>query len=68
MNQYVRCIKNETLFAEDEAEDLAPHLIVGRVYKVAPPCLPVIKQYRRVSSATIVASIRASSSALRALP
>jgi hypothetical protein len=37
MNQYVRCVKNDTLFVEDEAEDLAPHLIIGRVYKVAPP-------------------------------
>ncbi|MEI2609110.1 MAG: hypothetical protein V9G20_10835 [Candidatus Promineifilaceae bacterium] len=37
MSSYVRCIQNQTLFADDLAEDFAPHLVVGRVYKVAPP-------------------------------
>jgi hypothetical protein len=37
MSQYVRCINNKTLFAEDLAEDYTPHLIIGRVYKLAPP-------------------------------
>lgn len=37
MNYYVRCIKNQTLFADDLAPDYSPHLIIGRVYKVASP-------------------------------
>lgn len=37
MGTYVRCMKNQTLFSDDLAADLAPHLITGRVYKVAPP-------------------------------
>lgn len=37
MSQYVRCLDNQTLFADDLADDLTPHLIIGRVYKVAPP-------------------------------
>ena len=37
MSKYVRCQKNQTLFSDDAAADFAPHLIMGRVYKVAPP-------------------------------
>lgn len=37
MNKYVRCIQNQTLFADDGADDFSPHLVVGKVYKVAPP-------------------------------
>ena len=37
MTTYVRCIKNQPLFADDLAEDFAPHLIIGRVYKIVPP-------------------------------
>ena len=36
MSHYVRCIHNQTLFADDLAKDYATHLMVGRVYKVAP--------------------------------
>jgi hypothetical protein len=34
---YVRCIKNETLYVDDLAETYDPFLVVGQVYKVAPP-------------------------------
>ncbi|MCI0399512.1 MAG: hypothetical protein L0332_32125 [Chloroflexi bacterium] len=37
MSKYVRCVNNPTLFVDDLAEDYAPHLILGQVYKVAPP-------------------------------
>ena len=37
MSRYVRCLKNRTLFNDDLAPDFAPHLIMGRVYRVAPP-------------------------------
>lgn len=37
MNKYVICVENQTLFADDGATDLSPHLIIGKVYKVAPP-------------------------------
>ncbi len=37
MITYVRCIKNETLYEDDLAETYDPFLIVGAVYKVAPP-------------------------------
>ena len=34
---YVRCIRNETLWMDDPAPTYDPLLIVGHVYKVAPP-------------------------------
>ena len=34
---YVRCIRNETLYEDDLAATYDPFLVVGRVYKVAPP-------------------------------
>jgi hypothetical protein len=37
MTQYVRCINNQTLFIDDLADNFAPHLVIGRVYKVVPP-------------------------------
>lgn len=37
MNKYVRCITNQTLFMHDLAGDYSPHLIIGKIYKVAPP-------------------------------
>lgn len=37
MSNYVRCVNNQTLFADDLANDYSPHLIIGRVYKVASP-------------------------------
>lgn len=37
MSQYVRCIRNETLYEDDLAPTLAPFLLVGAVYKVATP-------------------------------
>jgi hypothetical protein len=36
MSKYVICINNQTLSKDDLAEDYLPHLVVGRVYKVAP--------------------------------
>lgn len=37
MSTYARCVNNRTLFVEDLAKDFTPHLVVGRVYKLAPP-------------------------------
>jgi len=37
MSRYVRCLNNQTLFSDDFAANFAPHLIMGRVYKVTPP-------------------------------
>jgi hypothetical protein len=37
MSNYVRCVNNQTLFVDDLAKDYAPHLVIGRVYKVALP-------------------------------
>lgn len=34
---YVRCIKNDTLYEGDVADSLYPLSIIGHVYKVAPP-------------------------------
>lgn len=34
---YVRCIHNRTLWQDDPADTYDPLLIVGHVYKVAPP-------------------------------
>lgn len=35
--RYVRCIKNETLYEDDLAKTYDPFLVIGQVYKVAPP-------------------------------
>ncbi|MFZ4664236.1 MAG: ribbon-helix-helix protein, CopG family [Caldilineaceae bacterium] len=34
---YVRCVRNETLWVDDPAPTYDPLLVVGHVYKVAPP-------------------------------
>lgn len=34
---YVRCIHNQTLWKDDPAETYDPLLVVGHVYKIAPP-------------------------------
>ena len=36
MNKYARCVRNETYFQSDEAENFAPDLLVGEVYRVLP--------------------------------
>lgn len=35
--QYVKCLNNQTYFKNDLAETFEPHLLVGKVYRVAPP-------------------------------
>jgi hypothetical protein len=35
--RYVRCFNNQTLWKDDRAETFDPLLVVGHVYKVAPP-------------------------------
>jgi hypothetical protein len=35
--RHVRCIRNKTLWKDDAASTYEPLLIVGHVYKVAPP-------------------------------
>ena len=37
MSHYVRCIRNDPLYEDDGAPTLAPFLVVGAVYKIAPP-------------------------------
>ncbi len=36
MNKYVRCLRNETYFRGDAAENFTPDLLVGEVYRVLP--------------------------------
>ncbi|MEZ4707365.1 MAG: hypothetical protein R3A44_09180 [Caldilineaceae bacterium] len=45
---YVRCIKNETLWVDDLAPTYDPLLVVGRVYKVAPALPNDGEQFLRV--------------------
>ena len=35
--KYVKCINNQTYFKDDLADTFEPDLIVGKVYRVAPP-------------------------------
>lgn len=37
MTNYVRCLNNQTYFEDDLADTFAPDLLVGKVYRVAPP-------------------------------
>lgn len=37
MSKYVVCINNQTLSKDDLVENYLPHLVIGRVYKVATP-------------------------------
>lgn len=37
MMKYVKCINNQTYFKDDLAHTFEPDLIVGKVYRVAPP-------------------------------
>lgn len=37
MNQYVKCVYNKVYFKGDWGEDYEPHLMIGKVYRVAPP-------------------------------
>jgi hypothetical protein len=37
MIKYVKCINNQTLSLDEPSDTYAPELIVGQVYKVAPP-------------------------------
>jgi hypothetical protein len=37
MNQYVKCIDNKVYFKGNWGEDYYPDLIIGKVYRVAPP-------------------------------
>lgn len=37
MSKYVLCVNNQTLFADDGADDFSPHLVIGKVYKVVLP-------------------------------
>jgi hypothetical protein len=34
---YVKCLNNQTYFKNDLADTFDPHLMVGKVYRVAPP-------------------------------
>lgn len=36
MIKYVRCMRNETYFRDDPAQNFAPDLVVGDVYRVLP--------------------------------
>ena len=36
MNKYARCVRNETYFRGDAAENFTPDLLVGEVYRVLP--------------------------------
>lgn len=36
MNKYARCVRNETYFRGDAAENFTPDLTVGEVYRVLP--------------------------------
>jgi hypothetical protein len=37
MTKYVKCINNQTYFKDDMADTFEPDLVVGKVYRVAPP-------------------------------
>jgi hypothetical protein len=37
MNQYVRCVNNKVYFKGNWGETYDPDLIIGKVYRVAPP-------------------------------
>jgi len=37
MTKYVKCVNNQTLSLDDPIDTYAPELIIGQVYKVAPP-------------------------------
>ncbi|MEZ4861674.1 MAG: hypothetical protein R3C14_10215 [Caldilineaceae bacterium] len=37
MTQYVRCIRNETLYEDDQAPTFDPLLLIDAIYKVVPP-------------------------------
>lgn len=37
MNQYVKCIDNKVYFKGSWGEDYMPDLMIGKVYRVAPP-------------------------------
>ncbi len=36
MNKYARCVRNETYFREDGAENFSPDLLIGEVYRLLP--------------------------------